>query len=83
MFDADCGKLLVGADRDGDTVSPERGVYLVDLQHKVTRTELLARLRENLKSEVALKEFGTRAFQPIAADVKPIVERVLTDSIYA
>ncbi len=33
-----------------------------DLQRKVTRTEVLARLRENLKSEVALKEFGTRAF---------------------
>jgi Tol biopolymer transport system component len=79
---ADCGKLLIGADRDGDTVSPQRGVYLVDLQHKVTRTELLARLRENLKSEVALKEFGARAFQPIAADVKPIVERVSTNRIY-
>jgi hypothetical protein len=80
---ADCGKLLVGADRDGDTVSPRRGVYLVDLQRKVTRTALLARLRENLKSEIALKEFGTRAFQPIAADVKSIVERVSTDRIYA
>jgi hypothetical protein len=80
---ADCGKLLVGADRDGDTVSPQRGVYLVDLQRKVTRAELLARLRENLKSEVALKELGTRAFQPIAADVKPIVERVSTDRIYS
>ncbi len=61
----------------------ERGVYLVDLQRKVTNAQLLARLRENLKSEVALKEFGSHAFQPIAADVKLVVERVSPNRIYA
>ena len=30
-------KLLIVAERDGDTVSPERGVYLVDLTQTVTR----------------------------------------------
>ena len=27
-------KILIGAERDGNTVSPERGVYLVDLQQR-------------------------------------------------
>src|SRR5262249_32459941 len=33
-------KILVGAERDGDTVSPERGVYLIDLTRKVTRSDV-------------------------------------------
>ena len=41
---ADGTKLLIGAERDGDTVSPERGVYLMDLTRKVTRDELRARV---------------------------------------
>ena len=38
-------KVLIVAERDGDTVSPERGVYLIDLSAKVTRDELRARLQ--------------------------------------
>ena len=32
-------KLLIVAERDGDTVSPERGVYLMDLSKRVTRDD--------------------------------------------
>jgi len=66
-------KLLIGAERDGNTVSPDRGVYLVELQQKVTKTDVLGRLRANLKSETMLKAAGTAAFQPIAADVRRVV----------
>ena len=41
-------KLLIVAERDGDTVSPERGVYLVDLTRKVTKAELVRASRRNL-----------------------------------
>ncbi len=34
---ADGRRVLISAERDGDTISPERGVYLVDLDRKVTR----------------------------------------------
>jgi hypothetical protein len=37
-------KVLIVAERDGDTVSPERGVYLMRLDRKVTRDDLVARL---------------------------------------
>jgi hypothetical protein len=75
-------RLLVGAERDGDTVSPQRGVYLLDLTERVSKSDLLARLAENLKSETALKAAGTHAFQAIAADVKSVVARVSVDRIF-
>src|SRR6185295_5436595 len=66
-------QILIGAERDGNTVSPQRGVYAVDLQRKVTTAAVLARLNANLKTETALKAAGTRSFQPIAADVRRMV----------
>ena len=68
-------RMLIGAERDGDTVSPERGVYLVDLTRKVTRAAVLERLRANLASETALKASGVHAFAPIAADVRRVLSR--------
>ena len=44
----DGSKVLILADRDGDTVSPERGLYLVHLDRKVTKEELIARLEKTL-----------------------------------
>jgi hypothetical protein len=76
-------KVLIGAERDGNTVSPERGVYLIDLHEKVTRAEVLDRLRANLKSETSLKAAATRAFQPIAADVRRVVANASPSRVYA
>jgi hypothetical protein len=76
-------KILIGAERDGDTVSPERGVYAVDLTHRVTKAALLARLRANLKSESALKANGTRAFQPIAADVRQVLAHASASRVFS
>jgi hypothetical protein len=69
----DSTQILIGAERDGNTVSPARGVYAVDLKHKVTKAAVLARLQADLKTETALKASGTRAFQPIAADVRRVI----------
>jgi len=75
-------QILIGAERDGDTVSPDRGVYLVDLRHTVTKADLLKRLRANLASEMALKANGTRAFQPIATEVQRQVARASAARIF-
>jgi hypothetical protein len=64
------------------TVSPERGVYLVDLQRKVTRADLLARLRTELKKETAMKAAATRMYQPIAADVREVLARESASRIF-
>jgi hypothetical protein len=75
-------KILIGAERDGNTVSPERGVYIVDLQKRITKTDLVSRLRQQLRSEVALKAAATRTFAPIAADVRQVLARQSASRIF-
>lgn len=75
-------QVLIGAERDGDTVSPQRGVYLMDLREKVSKADLVARLRANLSAETALRDGGARVYRAIAADVRRVVGRVSTSRIY-
>ena len=75
-------RVLVVAERDGDTVSPERGIYLVDLRRRVTRDELTARLAGELAKERALRAFGERAFAPIAGDVRGVLANVSMSKLY-
>jgi len=67
-------KMLITAERDGDTVSPERGIYLVDLEHRISRDDLRARLKANLSAETALRAKGLRLYAPITASVKKVTE---------
>ncbi|MFN0112842.1 MAG: M20/M25/M40 family metallo-hydrolase [Blastocatellia bacterium] len=79
---ADGSKLMIQADRDGDTVSPERGVYVVDLNRKVTKAELIARLEKQLATETALMTEGQRIFAPIAAEVRRVLEPASVNRAY-
>jgi hypothetical protein len=76
-------RLLVGAERDGDTVSPARGVYVLDLGQKIAKADLLARLRDNLASESALRAFAQKAYAAIAADVRKVVDRASVSRVYS
>jgi Peptidase family M28 len=78
----DGARVLIQADRDGDTVSPERGLYLVNLDRKVTKDELIARLEKNLASELALQVEGKRIFAPIANDVQRVVSQGSINRVY-
>jgi hypothetical protein len=75
-------KLLVVADRDGDTVSPERGVYLMDLGRRVTVPELVARIDAALVAERDLRARGERMFAPIAPAVRAAVADVTVGRIW-
>jgi Tol biopolymer transport system component len=66
-------KILIVAERDGDTVSVERGVYLVDLSRRVTADALRARVKANLAAEQALRAKTLRIFAPIADEVRTVV----------
>lgn len=79
---ADGTKVLITAERDGDTVSPERGVYITDLAHRVTREEVRERVSANLGREQALVAKGTRLFAPIAAEVRAVVADASVPRIY-
>jgi hypothetical protein len=69
----DGARVLISAERDGDTVSAERGVYLMDLSKRVTRAEVRARVKASLDAEQALRARGTRMYAPIAAGVRQVV----------
>jgi hypothetical protein len=75
-------RLLIGAERDGDTVSPERGVYLVDLTRKVSKSDVLARLHAALKSETALRADGAQAFKPLMTEIRQVLSRVSVERIF-
>ncbi|MGE5198513.1 MAG: M28 family peptidase, partial [Rhodospirillaceae bacterium] len=79
---ADGRQLLVTAERDGDTVSPERGIYLVPLDRKVTAEQVLARVDASLASEQALRAKGDRMFRPILSVVRRTLAEVSTPRIY-
>jgi hypothetical protein len=82
VVSADGTRMLIGAERDGNTVSPERGVYLLRLDQKITKTDLLARLNENLSAETALRAQAQKSFAPISAAVKKVVDAASVARIY-
>ncbi len=78
----DGSMLLVVAERDGDTISPERGVYLLDLGRPVTLPEVRTRVREQMAAEGALRRRAEVLFAPIAAAVAEAVADVSVSRIY-
>jgi Tol biopolymer transport system component len=75
-------KLLIVAERDGDTVTPHRHLWMVDLARTVTVADLQKRVTEQLAAENALRSEGARRFAPIAASVRSAVAEVSTDRVY-
>lgn len=76
-------KLLIVAERDGDTVSPARGVHLVDLGAKVSVADLRTRIAAQLQAERALREQGRRTFAPIATAVRTVTSAASAGRVYA
>ncbi len=79
----DGNKLLIVAERDGNTVSLERGVYLVDLTKRVTREEVRARVAASLAAEESLRARGQRVFAPLAAGITAMVAEASVPRVYA
>jgi len=75
-------RILIIADRDGDTISPERGVYLLHLGEKVSLGEVRTRLEVSLAAEMDLRERGTRTYAPIANEVAAVTGRVEVGRIH-
>lgn len=78
----DATRIAIVSERDGDTVTPHRHLWMTDLRRKVTRQELVARVDSNLTAERALRANGQRIFAPIAAQVRAAVDEVSTGRIY-
>jgi hypothetical protein len=79
---ADGTRLLIQAERDGDTVSTERGLYVVDLTRKIAASDLIARLDRQLAAETDLRQRMTQAFAPIRDVVERVVAKILPTRAY-
>lgn len=75
-------RVLVVAERDGDTVSLERGVYLVDLDRPVTAEAVDARLRAMLAAEEALRSRAAEMYAPIADVVRERTAAISLPRLY-
>lgn len=78
----DGSRVAIVTERDGDTVTPHRHLWMTDLTRKVSRQALVARVDSNLTAERALRANGRRIFAPIAAQVRAATEEVSTGRIY-
>lgn len=78
----DGSRVIIVSERDGDTVSPERGVYVVDLTHTVSKAAVRDRLVTNLESEQRLAEKGRRMFAPIEGEVASVADAVSVSRIF-
>lgn len=78
----DGSRLLLVAERDGNTVSPERGVYLMDLTREVSREEVLARIRDNLAAERDLRARAEAMYGPLKAEIRGVLDRVSMSRIF-
>ncbi len=74
--------VAIVSERDGDTVSPERALYLTDLRRTVSAEEVLGRVRAARRAEQDLRRRGTAMFAGIAPRVKGLVAEVSSARIY-
>jgi hypothetical protein len=76
-------KLLTVAERDGDTVTPHRHLYLTDFSSLVPVSALAARVDSNLVAERDLRARGVAAFAPIAKEVRAATSEISTARVFA
>lgn len=75
-------RVFIVADRDGDTISAERGLYLVDLDRRVTASDVIARLEAQLAAENDLRQRMTKAFQPLADQARKVLSKASVTRVW-
>ncbi len=75
--------VFLVSERDGDTVSPERGVYRVDLTRMVSEQQLRNRITAAATAEADLRARGAAAFAPMADRIREATEQISTGRVFA
>ncbi|MQA92605.1 MAG: M28 family peptidase [Gemmatimonas sp.] len=75
-------RVAIVADRDGNTLSAERGVFLVDFSEKVGVEDLLERIRMQREAETELRTWGREVFAPIEGTVRDATSEVDAGRVY-
>ena len=81
-FSANGEKMLVTAERDGNTISPEQGVYVVHIGEKISKEALADRLKKNLESERNLRANAEKMYEPIHDAVQKATDEVNITRLY-
>ena len=79
---ADGQRLLIHAERDGDTVSPERGVYVIDLAKKISTADVVARLERQQTAELELRARMTKTFAPLSDQLRKAMAKASVSRVY-
>lgn len=74
--------LAISAERDGNTISPERGAFVMDLDQEVSLDVLVARLEANLVHERALLAEGEARYAPMADEVARITRSIQVGRVF-
>jgi len=82
VVDAAGERLLIVAERDGDTVTPHRHLYVTDLTRPVSRAVLVARVDSALAAERALAAFAAAAYAPIDTAARAATAAVSVNRLY-
>jgi hypothetical protein len=78
----DSRRIVIQADRDGDTISAERSLSVVDLTRKVTVADVLGRIDRQLADENDLRQRMTTAFAPVADTVRQVLGLAALNRVY-
>jgi Tol biopolymer transport system component len=79
---ADGRFLAVQADRDGDTISAERGVSVVDLTRRASVADVLARVEQQLTAETDLRRRMEAAYKPVADLARRVVAKASVNRVF-
>ena len=74
--------MVIVADYDGDTISPERGVYWVDLTAKVSREELGQRIKKQYEAETSLRARAQEFIKPLEKPIREVIAGVSRRRLY-
>ena len=75
-------RIAIVSERDGDTISWERALYVVDMSRKLSRDHIGQRLSRMLAAENALRSRGEEMFKVIADDVRVATSEVSITRLY-
>ncbi|NBB84726.1 MAG: M28 family peptidase, partial [Bacteroidetes bacterium] len=75
-------RLLIRAERDGNTISEEEGIFLIDLTTRISEDTLRDRIAEQLAAERALRADAETMFAPIRQRVETATAKVNITRLY-
>jgi hypothetical protein len=79
---ADGRFMLVVAQRDGNTISPEQGVYMVRIGDRIEHETLVKRLQENLDAERSLLAKAKELYDPVYDAVRDATREINITRLY-